>query len=138
VHKNVKLDVSRSWRSFYVDSVFVMEAGSVTCYITDKRVVFIRCPDPSKAGAYQMTPYGAAEGIAKTYKARRILEAGGYEYFELYLDDIRFYKMRGYRVNLFVTGDGDRLRATAWTAHAKPPLRTPLVSMLISRGVPPK
>ncbi len=88
-----------------------MEAGPFRCFMTDQRVVFIRRPHPFRAGAYLMTPYGAPEGAAKMYKARMILAAGGFEYYELQNHNIRFYKAYRKCVELFIAGNGERQRA---------------------------
>ncbi len=135
-HGNVIMNVTKAWRSWCVAGVLAMEAGPFRCFLTDQRVVFIRRPDPRKAGAYLMTPYGAPEGIAKTYKARRILEAGGFEYYELCIEDIRFYKAYRNCVDLFVAGGKEKHMATIWNRGPRPELRAPLLSLLIKNRVP--
>lgn len=85
-----------------------------------------------------MTPYGAPEGVAKAYKARMILEAGGFEYCELHFKDIRFYKTYRKCVDMFIAANGEKHRATVWNYRAMPALRIPLVDLLISKGVPPR
>lgn len=68
-HYLVILNVTKSWRSWFMDSMIAKEAGPFKCFLANLRVVFIRRPNPHKAGACLTTPYGAHEGIAKTYKA---------------------------------------------------------------------
>jgi len=121
-----------------VPCVLAMEDGPFGCFLTDQRVVFIRRPNPRRAGAYLMTPYGAPEGVAKAYKARKILEAGGFEYYELYIEDIRFYKAYRKCVDLFVAGKGEKHRATVGNGGARPKLRTPLISLLARNEIPPR
>ena len=138
-HYFVTMNVTESWRSFYIECVIAMEAGPFKCFLTNQRVVFTRRPNPYKAGAYLMTPLGAPEGIAKAYKARMILQAGGFEYYELFFRDIRFYKVFKNCVDLFIMGDErQKNRATISNHGAKPALRVPLIDLLINKGIQSK
>ncbi len=135
----VELDIKKGWRMWMVESVFTREAGAVTCYITDRRIVCIRRPDVHKAGAYLMTPYGAAEGIADMYKARKILEAGGFEFCEFMPDEIRFYKKYPAVMSLRMM-DGGKKYSADFTIKGKalsPHFRPALMSWVESKGISP-
>jgi hypothetical protein len=117
--EGVYLNVASAWRTWLVRTVFNTEEGAVVCTMTDKRILFIRRPDVYKAGAYLMTLYGAPEGVARMSKARNILEAGGFEYCEFTLRDIRFYKKIRAGVQLFVLVGGKKLNAEVGTRRAR-------------------
>jgi len=137
-YPKVPLGVRKAWRIWMVDSAFVREAGNVTCYITDRRIVCVRRPDVHKAGAYLMTPVGAAEGIADMSKARMILKAGGFEYCEFLSDDVRFYKTYRTGVSLLIIDKGKKYGAHLWTKVVSPSFHETVMSWLESKGIPPK
>ena len=136
-YENVFLDISKAWRVWFVDSIFPGEAGRVVCYLTNRRIVFIRRPDVHKAGAYLMTPYGATQAIADRYKARMILKAGGFEYCEISADNFRFYKKFRTGLNLLLNDDGQKYGAFIMTKDksVSPELHPALLSWLESKGI---
>lgn len=127
-----------SWRIWMTRSAFAREAGLVACYLTDRRIVCIRRPDVHKAGAYLMTPVGAADGISEMYKARMILENKGYEFCEILPDDIRFYKKYPAGVNLLVVAGGKKYGVTFVAKTLSPQFHEALMSWLESKGISPK
>jgi len=138
-HIGVDLNVTKSWRTWFMNSVIETEAGSFSCFMTDKRLVFIRRPDQWKASAYLMTPYGAPGGIADSYRAKEIAEAGGYEYYEVGLEDIKHYKTYPNCVDILVlSSDGVKHRATVMNGGARPPIRRTLLRVLMANKIPPK
>lgn len=136
-HIGVDLNVTKSWRTWFMNSVIETEAGSFSCFMTDKRMVFIRNPDPWKAGAYLMTPYGAAGGIADSYRAKWIAEAGGFEYYEVCLEDIKHFKAYRNCVDLLImSSEGVKHRATVMNGGARPPIRRTLLKVLVLKKIP--
>jgi hypothetical protein len=121
-----------------VESVFAREAGTVTCYITDRRIVCIRRPDVHKAGAYLSDPLSSPQGVVDMLLARKILRAGGYEYCEFAPNEIRFYKE--YRaVTAIMLIEGGRKYTADFTIKAKglsPQFRESLKSWIESKGIP--
>ena len=138
-YQNVFLDITNAWRTWLVGCLFAGDAGRMICYITDQRIVFVRRPDVHKAGAYLMTPYGAAEGIADMYKARKILEKGGFEYCEILPDDVRFFRKVRTGVILLLIDKGRKHAAFIMTHTVIPAsFGETMNSWLELKGIPKK
>lgn len=85
-----------------------------------------------------MTPYGAAGGIADSYKAKKIAEAGGFEYYELGLEEIKYHKAYRNCVDILVMGsDGVKHRARVTNVGARPPIRRTLLRVFTLKKIPP-
>lgn len=136
-YENVFLDITGAWRTWCVRNIFPGDAGRAVCYVTDRRIVFVRRPDVYKAGAYLMTPVGAPQGVADMYKARTILEAGGFEYCELLPDDFRFYRKVRTGVVLLLMDKGKKYAAFVMTKTVAPASFDATVkSWLEAKGIP--
>lgn len=73
-------------------------AGGVGClFFTDRRIVFLRRPDPYEIKRVYYTPYGAPTAIADSFRALAILNSLGLEFAEVRFEDIvRIRKRRNY------------------------------------------
>jgi len=134
--ENVFLDITGAWRTWCVRNVFPGEPGRTVCYVTDRRIVFVRRPDVYKAGAYLMTPLGAPQGAADMYKASMILRAGGFEYCELTPGDLWFYRRVRTGVVLLLMDKGRKYAAFVMTKTVTPAsFSEVLKSWLEAKGV---
>ena len=66
--------------------------GTGTLYLTDRRIVFTRKPDPWSAGKGNMNPVGFAWGVDEMLRTRQIVKGGGFEFLEIRFNDIAFYR----------------------------------------------
>jgi len=134
-YSRVPLEVSDHWREWFVKSLFAMQGGDATCFLTDRRAVFVRRPEVFKSGEYLVTPYGAAEGISKMYRAKMILQAGGCEYCEISAEDLRFYKKHRTGISILLMDDHKEFSAFVMTKTVQGKFHDDLLSWLEGKGV---
>jgi hypothetical protein len=94
VMQNKNTCVWPGWRKRWIGGKvpFSSEPGNGTLYLTDRRIVFTRKPDPWSAGEGLMIPATFALGVGEVLRTRHIVKHGGYEFLEICLDDIAFYR----------------------------------------------
>ncbi len=85
------------------------EEGSL--YITSRRLVFIRRPDPWRAAWRDLTPFGVGDAAAKALRAKDLRALGAFEYFEVSLTEITSFNVkRGKYATIIASGDHTKLR----------------------------
>ncbi len=84
------------YRSLLASKPFILDFYEGTVYLTDRRIVGIRKPDP-KAAALARLSYTADMDVLETAdRMKMVLEKGGFEFFSVGFDEIR--KIRKYRL----------------------------------------
>ncbi len=85
------------------------EEGSL--YITNRRLVFIRKPDPWRAAWRDLTPFGVGDAAAKALRAKDLRALGAFEYFEVPLTEITSFNVkRGKYATIIASDDHTKLR----------------------------
>jgi len=84
------------YKSLLSSKPFILDFYDGTVYLTDRRLVGIRRPDP-KAAALARLSYTADMDVLETAdRMKMILEKGGFEFFSVGLDEIT--RVRKYRL----------------------------------------
>ena len=102
--------IARGWGNWVRTIVFDSRSGEGTVFVTDRRLVFIRRPNPWETLKSYGNPYGMPTGIVKSMKAKDVLEAGGKEYCEVRYNDIMRYQKKRWGARFFILAGEERFR----------------------------
>jgi len=85
------LDLSEGSSVWNMKMLFSPTPEKGDLYLTSRRLVFIRKPNPSLAfGAYSY-PYGIPDALASAYKASALKRQKAFEFCEIALSDVKGY-----------------------------------------------
>jgi len=130
-YRNYYATITTRWRSWGKNIAFDGNAGKGSVFVTDKRLVFVRVPNPFETLKQDSTPYALPTGMAKSMRAKWILQAGGKEYCEVRYEDIVGYRKKRWGAQFFLLVDGKEYRT-----GADKEMSTWILPMLKKRGIP--
>jgi len=130
-YRNYYMTVTTRWRSWGCNIAFDGNAGKGSVFVTDRRLVFVRTPNPFETLKQDSTPYGLPTGVAKSMRAKWILQAEGKEYCEVKYDDIVAYKKKRWGLRFFVLVDGKEYKTGADKEMSRW-----ILPLLNGRGIP--
>ncbi len=117
VQANEKILSRSTGESIFVKQVLSDSSATVVertkepawLYVTDRRIVFIRKPEPFEAARYSLNPLGLGDAVDKALKARQLRKAGAYEYVEVIYHNIRQFKVRKRKYANLLVVDGTEI-----------------------------
>ena len=124
VYPNVFLDLTAGWGRTggpielpdlnHQKKRFDARIGVGSIFFTDRRIVFLRRPDPHEIGRVYNTPLEVADSVGDAIEARHILNRIGLEFAEIRLDDIARIEKRRKRRSycLYLLSQNRRARLT--------------------------
>jgi hypothetical protein len=84
------------YRTLLASKPFILDFYEGTVYLTDRRVIGIRKPDPKQAALSRLSYTADFDVLETADKMKLIIEKGGYEFFSVDFEEIT--KIRKYRL----------------------------------------
>lgn len=84
------------YRSLLSSKPFLLDFYAGTVYLTDRRLIGIRRPDPKKAALARLSYTADMDVLETADRAKLVLGKGGFEFFSVGFEEIR--KIRRYRL----------------------------------------
>jgi len=84
------------YRTLLSSKPFILDFYEGTVYLTDRRIVGIRKPDPKKAALARLSYTADMDVLETADRMKMVRGKGGFEYFSIDLDEI--IKVRKYRL----------------------------------------
>ena len=123
--------ITTCWRPYLKHISFDGNAGKGTVYLTDRRLVFVRVPNPFETLKQDSTPYALPTGFAKSMRAKWILKARGMEFCEVRYDDIAAYRKKRWGTRFYLLVDGKE-----YSTGADKEMSTWILPILERKGIP--